>query len=179
MNYDWVANSQSKLVCSDWGPNYSDIPAPAREALSDWELLLPGTQLNQGCGSGRSAVWLLRLSAQGAAAWPCGPAWAWACVEPLWMDDTTREGRYLYNTDIWINDLLVNNDSKLRYTVAHELGHVFGLDEWYANDCGETCIPQCNPSPPASVMDTYAATSACDAELSTYFDDNDTAHSIN
>ena len=95
------------------------------------------------------------------------------------MDDTTREGRYLYNTDIWINDLLVNNDSKLRYTVAHELGHVFGLDEWYANDCGETCIPQCNPSPPASVMDTYAATSACDAELSTYFDDNDTVHSIN
>ena len=81
INSEWEINGRGNLACSDWGSNYTDMPVEIRQALSDWESVLTGTQFDQGCPGGKSATWFLRRST--TAGYPCD-AGAWACTHVTW-----------------------------------------------------------------------------------------------
>jgi len=130
INLEWEITSQKNLVCSDYGPNYTNLPLEIRNAISSWESVLTGTQFNQGCGSGRSATWFLRRTV--TPGYPANCVVFVACVVHLFGWEPSRQASYPGSTNIWINNLNYTfNSSGLRGTAAHELGHSFGLDEAY------------------------------------------------
>lgn len=171
INLDWEVTGRSNLVCSDYGPNYTDIPAAIRDAITSWEGLLPGTQFYPGCPGGRSATWFVRED------FPCGQD-VYACIfQYVDAFDVDRKAYYTGSTVIRISNIRVCTCeySGMRYVAAHELGDVFGLDEAYLD--GGTSNPisdyRCNgalysvmdASPPRTSQyvtapcDTYSPTS--------------------
>ena len=153
---DWEIVGQSRLVCSDWGSSYSSIPPLVRNAITAWEGVLTGVQFYQGCGSGRSALWFKRRSVSGGD-WPSDCSGAFGCAYPWWQADGDRRARYLGSVTVWINDTQFSfTDTGLQYVAAHEMGHAFGLDEWYED------WNVCQSSPPPTVMDTGYTWGGCE-----------------
>ena len=127
----WMINNQALSVCSDWGSAYSSIPAGIRQAISDWEGVLPDTQFSQNCsGSASGQIWFKRRSTNDVGSWPCS-AGAWACAPASFPIDPFRQAYYSVGPTIWIDDAYFTYavDDGWRYIGVHELGHHFGLDE--------------------------------------------------
>jgi hypothetical protein len=128
MNVEWEVNGRSNLVCSDYGPNYTNLPVEIRDSIAGWESVLPGTQFFQGCPGGRSATWFLRRTV--SAGYPCEDhppppgAVVLGCTRHFFAWDSSRKAYYPGSTNIWINDLgITYNYSGLRGLASHELGH--------------------------------------------------------
>jgi hypothetical protein len=145
----WVINGQPLSVCSDWGTSYSDIPAGVRQAIADWEAVLPGTQFSQDCGAYSDKLWFKRLSLHPSSEWPCANSGAWACAPEDFSYDTIWEAYYPTNAYVWIDDVTFafQPDNGWRYIAATEIGHHFGLDDNYIES-----PYSCNLSGSPSVM---------------------------
>jgi hypothetical protein len=156
----WVIDGQPLRICSDWGQSYSSIPAGIRQAVEDWEEVLPGTQLGQTCPGSGGELWIKRRSA--SSGFPINICGGFvACVPFEYAYDPLREANYpTASAVIWFDDQNFSFTADgWRATAAHELGHIFGLDEYYMGD-QEDDGPEdveCNPNGPNSVMNALSA----------------------
>lgn len=100
--------------------------------------------------------------------WPCGSGLA--CAVPTWT--SSRGGYYVSYFRIWLDNGFSWNYFGVRAGIAHELGHVYGLNEQYLDSQGGFA---CNNSV-NSIMDTTFTTSACDGSYSPWQIDLDRAH---
>ena len=151
INQPWIIDGQPYDLCYEWGPNLGPVLA----AIADWETVLPQTEFTPGCGEA-NPLYIRSFSVVGVppecTAGSAGCAW-WEKHE-----DTERGGRYTgAGTFVWVNDddeAYTFTDEGLRATVAHELGHVFGLHEAYLHDADYSLESlACNPPPVYSIMD--------------------------
>ncbi len=154
----WVMDGQSLKVCSEWGSNYLEIPLGIRQAIADWEQVLPGTQLSQSCGASGEKLWLMRRSVSPGLF----PLWCGAgCVPYEYSYDSLREAYYPNDLPvIWFDDVdWTYTDNGWQALAGHELGHIFGLDEYYIEADPEADPPseiECNPDGSSSVMNALA-----------------------
>lgn len=94
-------------------------------------------------------------------------------MDPIFVYDSARQGWYVDYARIWVNVRDYNfNYFGMRATIAHELGHVYGLNEQYLDSQGGfDCNNGIN-----SIMDTAFSTSACDGSYSPWSIDINRAH---
>jgi hypothetical protein len=161
INKNWIQTGPPLIpnipyrVCTDWSP----MPAEASAAFANWEAVLPGTEFDMACESGPTLT-MRRTSVYGLPTFEeCGfPDRFVACTVFQFEHDSGRGGRYTSQVVMYIHDdtanggVLFSSDGLgLRATVAHELGHVFGLHENYFD------VP-CPTPPPGSPTATPCPT---------------------
>lgn len=147
------------------------------DAIGDWEsqFAFPYNEFRHECGSAQRMDVVDNVGWQG---YSCsqGPNVA-GCVQPFWAVDSTRNGRYIDYMRVWVNTRdNAFTYSGMRATIAHEVGHVYGLDEAYLHDP----LYACNPAI-TSIMDGLkrdsngAFSNGCDANGPTSYDNNNAA----
>lgn len=158
----WVVNGQPVSICSGWGSSYSSIPMGIQQAIFDWEGVLSSTQLDQNCSAQSQKLWIRPRSA--SASWPCESG-AWGCAFQSLSYDASRRAYFPTLGEIYVDDINFSyTDAGWQYMGAHELGHIFGLDETYV-EAGINST--CNLTGPPSVMNlgtrtaSYVVTGAC------------------
>lgn len=145
-NKAWILIGTQFGVCSDWGfGNYFAMPVGIRDAIAAWENVLGGSQMSTNCGGTGYGLNLLRRTESsdeaaygGSFPWPAwcdsGSAPYIACVDidPYDQYDSSRKAWYPTSVNVWFNDEdYVLDTSAWKPISAHEIGHVFGLDEQY------------------------------------------------
>ena len=134
-NIAWIHQGKALGVCNDWGPgNYFAMPQGIRDAIASWEgVLVNTTEFSQGCGFTGYGLNFVRSSVTGG--FPCvsyayGCAWFSSYPPPY---DSVRKAHYPHSLNVWFNNTTYTdwNDNGYKAVAAHELGHVFGLDEQY------------------------------------------------
>lgn len=99
----WVISGQPLSVCSDWGSSFTSIPLGIRQAVSDWEAVLPGSQFSQDCSAYSEKLWF-KLRSVSPSGWPLICDGYWACVLESFSPDSYRGADYFTNPTIWIDD---------------------------------------------------------------------------
>ncbi len=147
INSPWIIDGEPYSLC----PALSPIPGVALAAIADWETVLPQTEFTPGCTG--SNLLLIQWASVSGVPDECNPIAA-ACAHWEKHSDAERGGKYTGTESfIWLNDVGYRfTDAGLRYLVAHELGHVFGLHEAYLYDTGPPEGYECN-DPVDSIMD--------------------------
>jgi hypothetical protein len=124
---EWTLGSAPTYYCDGLASG------AAEDAIADWVSHYTTWPINPvlraRCGTGQTMDIVNDVSWSG---FPCG-AGAVSCVEPSWYYDITAGGYYFNYTRIWVNMSYYNSYTYngMRSTIAHELGHTFGLDEAY------------------------------------------------
>jgi hypothetical protein len=153
INWPWIIEAVPFHVCgiSELSP---DATAGIEAAIQSWEPVLPvGTQFDPSCPGSR-ILNLISESASGADYCqqppPPNQGNVVACFEDALVSGGVRGGQYGGMPTIGFNDDDDGYDfspAGWQATMAHELGHVFGLDEAYCDSPGCT-----TPSPQATIM---------------------------
>lgn len=127
----WILDGQPLSICSDFGADYASIPSGVRQAISDWEAVLPQSQFSQDCNAYNGKLSIKRRSLHAVNEWPCAPD-AWGCAPQALTYDPGRGASYPTRAEVWLDELTwsYTNDG-WRYMGVHEIGHHFGLDEAY------------------------------------------------
>lgn len=118
------------------------------DAIANWEsqFAFPFNEFTDECGASQ------RMDVLDNIGWCCSPCLlpgVIACVEPFWAFDQGRQGYYLNYARIWTNRSQYAFDyNGMRAVMAHELGHVYGLNEAYLHEPFGACNPGI-----ASIMD--------------------------
>lgn len=110
------------------------------DAIANWESQFgfPYDEFRDECGSAQRMDVLDNV---GWSGYPCGAAVA--CVRiPSWFYDTARNGFYIDYARVWVNTRdYAFTYSGMRYTIAHEIGHIYGLNEAYLHNPWAACNP--------------------------------------
>lgn len=151
----WAIESTTTRYCV--GPNTQRPSIYA--AIADWEskFAFPFNEFTDACGASQ------RMDVLDNAGWhPCGPPPIAACmVVPVgkWYYDSVRLGYYMDYARIWVNvQNFTWSPNGMRALIAHELGHVYGLDEQYVHDTQRS---------PGSIACNYAVQSIMNSNLVT------------
>jgi len=125
----WAIEGQTTRYCNGLYTNQATF-----DAIADWEsrFAFPWNEFTYQCGSAQ------RMDIVDNIGWSGMPTWCVvACAVPYWIYDSTREGWYVDYFRIWVNERDYNfNYFGMRATIAHELGHVYGLNEQYLDSQG-------------------------------------------
>jgi hypothetical protein len=142
INQPWVSNGLVYNVCTDWNP----VPPEVAAAITDWDGALPKAQFQMACATGptfeirRQSVRQTTVCPDAVGCYQQVPA------TEVYTQDLQRDAYYITHPIVWINDdpgqggfLFSQDGLGLRATVAHELGHVFGLNEAYHHGPPTSC----------------------------------------
>ena len=144
------------------------MPQGIRDAIASWEGVIGGLQFSQGCGLTGYGPNFLRSNVTGG--YPCA-SYAYGCTvfagntPPPY--DSLRRAYYPHSLDVWFNTTTYGNWTNNGYkaAAAHELGHVFGLDEQYEGWPNHGSCPSgylnC-PGAGTSIMDIATSTGHVD-----------------
>ncbi len=154
----WALDSQQANFCID-GNFPSNAFTQFRAAVADWNAAFSvpgGAPLVENCAwqvGFRPGNW------PGYPPYPCPGRYA--CTVPEWS--AQRGGYYVAAAHIWLDTTLGWTSAGYRAAAAHELGHVFGLDDQYIHD-----QPGCNANNPntVSVLDAFTNAAHCDGTVS-------------
>ncbi len=173
----WAIEGQTTRYCNGLGDTANG--QPASDAILDWEaqFAFPWNEFTAYCAPGQ------RMDIVDSR-WTGSPCpGAVACPDPTWVFDSTRNGYYIDYVRIWVDtDGYRYTPLGMRDTIAHELGHVYGLHEQYLNDASYSLGSiVCNPSV-TSVMNMFvrdstgAVAGGCGGVNGPAQQDNNNAH---
>ena len=160
----WVIEGQTTRFCVGFAQGSTERQATF-DAIANWEsqFAFPYNEFRHQCGSEQRMDVVHNV---GWIGYPCS-AGAAGCVSPTWTVDSYRHGRYLNYVRIWVNTRdNAFTYSGMRATVAHEVGHVYGLDEAYLHDPLYACNPAITSIMDGLVRDINGAISnGCDGNV--------------
>jgi len=154
----WTLEHTQANFCID--SNFNATAAAAfRAAIADWNTAFSvpgGAPLVENC------AWQVGFRPH-YPEYPCESG-AHGCTRYEW-GSAERGGYYITAAHIWLDTWRTDwNANGWRAMVAHELGHVFGLDERYFDD-GTQPLFTCNNNE-TTIMDTAYSTGHCDGIVS-------------
>jgi len=162
VNQHLPPTSISLYVPSDmWDVLAHDLSSPAIQAAADWNEQLAGTGVsvtvvNYDCGTGGNCIDLTT-----------GDTGSGCAMNTRHPDLSTGEFN-LPSTITLPTDFASRSSARLRRTLAHELGHLLGLDEYD----GSQCSPLDTATPANSIMAPVSScTSTTDLTLSPTLND--------
>jgi len=123
----WVLEDDRMYWCNHTDYYYS---------MQDYEDTLPGYQWYYDCAAPEVMIDSYDMESQ------CENPAAVACVNRIYLLSPERGGLYMWTADIWLNENVYAFTAEgARYVIAHELGHVHGLDDRYVAGADDPCNP--------------------------------------
>lgn len=172
----WVIEGQTTRFCVGFAVGSTERQATF-DAIADWEsqFAFPFGEFLHECGPAQ------RLDVVDNIGWSgynCTPG-AVACVEPFWAYDSGRQGYYLNTVRIWVNRAGYGfNYNGMRSVIAHELGHVYGLNDAYLHNPFGACNNNILSIMDGPVIATGTVVGGCDSNVVLSYDMNN-AHAFN